>query len=61
MKTKIKIKCPECCKDLILDIDNNEIVSVEIGETIILSQEQIKNLLDDMGLVFGVVKGGENN
>ena len=56
-----KIKCPCCNESLSINVENNEVVSVELNGTINLSEEEIKNRLNNMGIEFGVLEGGEIN
>ena len=57
----LKIKCPCCNSDLSINIENDEITSVELNGTINVSQDEIKNILNDMGIEFGILEGGEIN
>ena len=54
----LKINCPSCNKNIIInfnyiDDSNNEIISVEIDEHIETSQDIIMSILSDMGVEFG--------
>ena len=56
----IKIKCTECNNDLLVDVVDNKIVSVQKDRYIYLSDDEIANILSSMNIELGVVKGGEN-
>ena len=55
-----KIKCPHCDENLSINIIDNKVVSVEVDGIMHLSEDCIKTILDNMGIEFGILEGGEN-
>ena len=56
----LSIKCPECNKQLNINIENDKVISISLDGTIHLSDDEIKTILNDMNIEFGILKGGEN-
>ena len=57
----LKIKCPNCNEQLIITTKRNKIISISLDGTTNVSQEEIKNILNNMGIEFGILEGGEIN
>ena len=50
---KLNIKCPNCNKNLIINIKNNKIISVEIDDSIKTNKQEISEVLFQHGIEFG--------
>ena len=49
----LKIKCPNCDENLILNIQGNKVVSVLVDTTFYISDKEIKDVLKKNNIEFG--------